>query len=103
MKIYASDGKEFEGNENGFAMCNAHELDVKKQKEKEEAERKASESKTNEIYQNIQDTINSLNKLISEYEKETDRYLYFSRENRKLVVRKANYNTSMSLLDFLIR
>lgn len=86
ITIKASDGKLFCGT-NYLALVaevNAHESDLKLKKEKEDAEKKARGEAKEYRYNQVLDKIDSLNKVIESYEKETGEKLVFGFVNGKL-------------------
>lgn len=108
--IKASDGKVFYGMTDSYVSLlndvKAYEANLKLKKEKEEADRKAKEEVKEYRYNQVLDKLESLNKVVESYEKETGDKLTFVIQNNKLTAMKYGdypYMTKLDLLRGLMR
>lgn len=116
ITIKASDGKLFNGTnfEDLVAEVNAYDSDLKLKKEKEAAEKKAREEAKECRYAQVMEKLESLNKAVESYEKETGETLIFTKVNEKLMVTftgslsgstgtfRGAINTKQNLNDYLV-
>lgn len=109
IKLYAEDGKVFEGNDYASLEkeVNAYEDDLKLKKEKAEAERKAREEKQKKLLQFRKEKLNDINAkakelsdMIKDYEEATNRSLYYTFSDDGLVVKERTRSYDDLLNDF---
>ena len=80
IKVEAYDGKKFEGLDINKLVkeCTEYEADLRLKKQNEEAERKAKEQKSEDLYKEIMGLAEKINEKISCYKELTGDLLYYS-------------------------
>lgn len=103
IKVYASDGKEFKGEDYNTLVKQVedYEAEQKAKREKEEADRKAREEKQKRLIQfrterlkDINAKAKELNDMVNDFEKATGRKLYYTLNDEGLVVKERTTSTT---------